>query len=33
MSDHDKWQVVGRVVFGAIAITFAIIAWLDRRKR
>lgn len=31
MSDHEIWQLIGRVVFAAVAI-IALIGWTWRRK-
>ena len=33
MSDHEIWQLIGRVVFAALFVIFVIITWIDRRKR
>ena len=32
MTDHDIWQLVGRIVVGALAVLFVAITWLERRK-
>lgn len=33
MTDHEIWQLIGRVVFGALFVFFVVITWIERRKR
>jgi len=33
MSDHDIWQLIGRIVFGALFVCFVVITWFERRRK